>query len=94
MNGELKILNLTKRIQDILQITRLFTVFDVQSDEDEAVRSLHGTLFLSSSLIARLWTGVRVCARIPPLMRSCNPRGVQVPCTAGFFVLPAGVTSS
>jgi anti-sigma B factor antagonist len=38
-SGELKLLNLTKRVHDLLQITRLFTVFDVQSDEDVAVRS-------------------------------------------------------
>ena len=37
--GELKLLHLTKRVHDILQITRLFTVFDVQSDEGNAVRS-------------------------------------------------------
>ena len=37
--GELKLLQLTKRVHDILQITRLFTVFDVQSDEDVALRS-------------------------------------------------------
>jgi len=37
--GELKLLNLTKRIKDLLQITRLYTVFDVRSDEDEAIRS-------------------------------------------------------
>lgn len=39
LNGELKLLQLTKRVHDILQITRLFTVFDVQSDEVIAVRS-------------------------------------------------------
>ncbi|MGA7915682.1 MAG: STAS domain-containing protein [Candidatus Acidiferrales bacterium] len=38
-NGELKLLHLTKRVHDILQITRLFTVFDVQSEEGAAVRS-------------------------------------------------------
>ena len=38
-SGELKLLHLTKRVHDILQITRLFTVFDVQSDESSAVRS-------------------------------------------------------
>ena len=38
-SGELKLLHLTKRVHDILQITRLFTVFDVQSDEANAVRS-------------------------------------------------------
>jgi anti-sigma B factor antagonist len=37
--GELKLLQLTKRVHDILQITRLFTVFDVQSEEDVALRS-------------------------------------------------------
>jgi anti-sigma B factor antagonist len=37
--GELKLLNLTRRVHDILQITRLFTVFDVQSEEDAALRS-------------------------------------------------------
>jgi anti-sigma B factor antagonist len=30
---------LTKRVHDLLQITRLFTVFDVQSDEESALRS-------------------------------------------------------
>jgi anti-sigma B factor antagonist len=39
LNGELKLLQLTRRVHDILQITRLFTVFDVQSDEDVAIRS-------------------------------------------------------
>ena len=38
-SGELKLLHLTKRVHDILQITRLFTVFDVQSDENNALRS-------------------------------------------------------
>jgi len=37
--GELKLLNLTKRVHDILQITRLYTVFDVQSDEEVALRN-------------------------------------------------------
>jgi anti-sigma B factor antagonist len=38
-DGEMKLLQLTRRVHDILQITRLFTVFDVQSDEETAVRS-------------------------------------------------------
>ena len=37
--GDLKLLHLTKRVHDILQITRLFTVFDVQTEETAAVRS-------------------------------------------------------
>lgn len=39
VSGEMKLLQLTKRVHDLLQITRLFTVFDVQSDEDVALRS-------------------------------------------------------
>jgi anti-sigma B factor antagonist len=37
--GQLKLLNLTKRIQDLLQITKLYTVFEVFDDEAKAVRS-------------------------------------------------------
>jgi anti-sigma B factor antagonist len=37
--GELKLLNLTKKVHDLLQITKLFTVFDVYTDESTAVRS-------------------------------------------------------
>lgn len=38
-SGELKLVYLTKRVHDLIQITRLFTVFDVQPDEGAAVRS-------------------------------------------------------
>ena len=37
--GELKLLNLNKRVKDLLQITKLYTVFDVHEDEAHAVRS-------------------------------------------------------
>jgi anti-sigma B factor antagonist len=37
--GQLKLLNLTKRVKDLLQITKLYTVFDVFDDEAAAVRS-------------------------------------------------------
>lgn len=37
--GQLKLLNLTKRVRDLLQITKLYTVFDVHDDEAAAVRS-------------------------------------------------------
>jgi anti-sigma B factor antagonist len=37
--GELKLLNLTKKVHDLLQITKLYTVFDVHSDEHAAVLS-------------------------------------------------------
>ena len=37
--GELKLLNLTKKVHDLLQITKLYTVFDVKDDEALAVES-------------------------------------------------------
>lgn len=37
--GSLKLLNLTKRVKDLLQITKLYTVFEVFDDEAHAVRS-------------------------------------------------------
>ena len=37
--GQLKLLNLNKRVKDLLQITKLYTVFDVHEDEAGAIRS-------------------------------------------------------
>jgi anti-sigma B factor antagonist len=37
--GSLKLLNLTKRIEDLLSITKLLTVFDTYDNEAEAVNS-------------------------------------------------------
>ncbi|MFN7921807.1 MAG: STAS domain-containing protein [Bryobacteraceae bacterium] len=37
--GKLKLLSLTKRVQDLLQITKLYTVFEVFDDEAKAVAS-------------------------------------------------------
>jgi len=38
-DGSLKLLNLTKRISDLLSITKLLTVFDTFDSEADAVRS-------------------------------------------------------
>ena len=35
--GELKLLHLTKKVHDLLQITKLYTVFDVRDDEASAI---------------------------------------------------------
>ena len=40
--GALKLLNITKRIKDLLSITKLLTVFDTFDDEADAVRSFPG----------------------------------------------------
>jgi anti-sigma B factor antagonist len=37
--GQLKLLSLTKKVHDLLQITKLLTVFDVSDDEASAVAS-------------------------------------------------------
>jgi anti-sigma B factor antagonist len=39
--GELKLLNLTKTVHDLLQITKLYTVFDVREDEAGAVKAFN-----------------------------------------------------
>jgi anti-sigma B factor antagonist len=37
--GELKLLNLTRKVHDLLQITKLYTVFDIKDDEASAISS-------------------------------------------------------
>jgi anti-sigma B factor antagonist len=37
--GELKLLKLTNKVHDLMQITKLYTVFDIRDDEAEAVKS-------------------------------------------------------
>lgn len=37
--GELKLLRLTRKVHDLLQITKLYTVFDIHDDEVEAINA-------------------------------------------------------
>jgi anti-sigma B factor antagonist len=37
--GELKLMNLNKNVRNLLQVTRLYTVFDVHDDQASALRS-------------------------------------------------------
>ncbi|MGC8794889.1 MAG: STAS domain-containing protein [Bryobacteraceae bacterium] len=37
--GQLKLVNLTKRVNDLLQITKLYTIFDIYENELTAIRS-------------------------------------------------------
>jgi anti-sigma B factor antagonist len=39
--GELKLVNVSKRIRELLQITKLYHLFDVKDDEATAVASFH-----------------------------------------------------
>jgi anti-sigma B factor antagonist len=43
LGGSVKLLKLTSRVRDLLQITKLYTVFEVFEDESEAVRSFQKT---------------------------------------------------
>jgi anti-sigma B factor antagonist len=38
-DAEMKLLNLNKKVSDLLQITKLYTVFDIHNDETQAVQS-------------------------------------------------------
>ena len=38
--GDVKLLKLTTKIKDLLQMTKLLTVFDSHDDEDKAIKSL------------------------------------------------------
>jgi anti-sigma B factor antagonist len=38
-SGELKLLNLTQKVHDVLHVTKLYTVFDIRDDEFKAVKS-------------------------------------------------------
>lgn len=46
--GELKLLNLTKRVRALLQITKLLTVFDITDDEAASVKSFSPAIWPSS----------------------------------------------
>lgn len=37
--GELKLVNVTNRVTDIMQLTKLYTVFEIVNDEAEGVKS-------------------------------------------------------
>lgn len=37
--AKLKLLNLTKKVKDVLQLTKLYTVFDIYDDEASAIAS-------------------------------------------------------
>jgi anti-sigma B factor antagonist len=39
LGGSLKLLNLTKRLKDLLVLTKLLTVFDTYESEDDAIKS-------------------------------------------------------
>ena len=54
--GELQLLKITNRVRNLLQITKLLTVFVISDNEDEAIRSLNvesATALPATSLAGR-----------------------------------------
>jgi anti-sigma B factor antagonist len=52
--GDLKLLNLTKKVHEALQITMLCTVFDVKDDEAGAIKSFNGDAAASAAQLTSL----------------------------------------
>jgi anti-sigma B factor antagonist len=42
LDGQLRLASLSKRVSDLLQMTKLASVFDIEKDEESAIRSLDG----------------------------------------------------
>jgi anti-sigma B factor antagonist len=42
-SGELKLLKLTAKVQDVMQITKLYTIFDIKEDEASAIKAFGQT---------------------------------------------------
>ena len=51
--GDIKLANLTKRVGDLLQITKLITVFESYDDEQKAVNAFGSAAHGASSVISR-----------------------------------------
>jgi anti-sigma B factor antagonist len=47
LKGELKLLNLTNKVHDVLQVTKLNTVIDIMDDEAVAIESFDRALTAS-----------------------------------------------
>ena len=39
LGGDLKLMNLTKNVRNLLQVTRLYTIFDVHDDQASALKA-------------------------------------------------------
>lgn len=46
-NGELKLFNLRKNVHDLMQITKLYTIFEIMDDEKVTIRSFDKSIAVS-----------------------------------------------
>jgi hypothetical protein len=70
MKGDLKLLKLTNRVRDVLQITKLHTIIDIMDDESVAVEScgraiaatgMTSILFICSRVVSRIYCPTLFC---------------------------------
>ncbi|HEX8815036.1 MAG TPA: STAS domain-containing protein [Terriglobales bacterium] len=43
--GELKLMNLTQKVKDVVNVTKLYTIFDIKDDEFTALKSFDNWFF-------------------------------------------------
>jgi len=48
-DGELKLLKLTNKVHDLMQITKLYTVFDIKDDEAAALKSFDASAAIAAN---------------------------------------------
>jgi anti-sigma B factor antagonist len=41
--GDMKLVNLTNKVDDLMEITRLYTVFDIEDNEEKAIKAFEKT---------------------------------------------------
>jgi anti-sigma B factor antagonist len=55
--GTIKLLNVNRRVSDLLSVTKLYTVFETFEDEDRALLSFPGSLSAPASMLGDYFVG-------------------------------------
>jgi len=70
--GSLRLTNLTKRVKDLLQITKLYTAIDVYNSEDEAVASFRGGMRVLHCPVCGAGVGAPRAQEFPASTYNCS----------------------
>jgi len=71
-NAILKFVNLTRKIHDLFQVTRLFTVYEVFDDEASAIRSFQAPLLRCYCPVCRSLAKPQFCRKDDSQVHSCG----------------------
>jgi anti-sigma B factor antagonist len=71
-NAILKFVNLTRKIQDLFQVTKLFTVYEVFDDESSAIRSFQAPLQHCYCPVCRTLAKPQFCGKDDSQIHSCG----------------------